>query len=259
LKRPNKEMRIKRFFSILLLETFVIPAYPFAKKIEEYKTENELLKAEFVAYLTRDSAQKVIEFYKEELKEEFNIFSEEKSQVIFLGKSGRPARISVSCYDNPEHKSTIVRIIYDLWLQKNPFGQFSKEEVQGKDVFWLRRYPRSIRTMYNDTSGGGFILTYEVEEKCLKCVVDYYRTELLSWGWDLINEISRQPESSLKRLLEMVPSLRQDLGEAAEPLLKQEEALSVTYLLFFEKEKSRCILIINQLQGWVRATVQYIP
>lgn len=139
-------------------------------------------------------------------------------------------------------------------------GPAGKVEVAGKDVFWLRRYPKSIRTAYDDTPGGGFILTYEIEEKCLNCVIDYYRTELPSWSWSLIDETSQQPDLAIKRLLENVPGLREDLGEdVAQQAIKEEQARSATYMLSFKKEKSRCIILINQMQGWVSVTAQYIP
>jgi len=255
-----------QLFSALLMAAFVVPDYPNAKKIFESQPTVNGMRMKLTAYNTADSPQQVVDFYKNALQDEFKVLMEyqEPKAVYFVDKEGHA--LNLVCLNNPFDNSTSIQLSYNLDpsvaldLAKGEPEEKKQAEIEkdvpGEDVFWLRRYPGSIRTVHLQ-EGNSVTVVYTANTDCLKCLLDYYRQELSIWGWRLLREEKTRFNPD-KRLPEgLSKDIAKKLDEGLKNVSLDKELLQDNYLLLFEKEKGRCAIIINLAGNRARALIQY--
>ncbi|MCM8779532.1 MAG: hypothetical protein NC914_00025 [Candidatus Omnitrophica bacterium] len=254
---------LARLPHILLLAAFFLPDYPSAKKLIESQPNIDGRRYKSVMYSTTDSAAKVIDFYKENLKDDFAILYEkmdkEQGGVLFADKTKEGIYLNLFCVYSPVQNSTIIQVSYNL----DPFLPASdadaETEVAGKDIPWVKRYPGSIRISFYEDEAGNYRVVYRASTDCLKCVIDHYRQELMSWGWQYkgerkttirpaasVNNLSTQTREKLKEMMPDLSIIEKEPSQAQE-----------VNLLFFNKEDVNLTAAINQQDKYVYTTIFY--
>jgi len=243
-------------FGILLAAIFIMPDYPNANKVFEHESVINGIRIKLAAYKTQDSIPKVVAFYKDALRYEFEIKegNEQQNIIIFRDKEGKS--VNLSCSRNSVDNYTTIQLAYTL--NAVSAANTEGEDVPGDEVFWLRRYPDSIRTMYMKT-GDGFTAVYEAKTNCLQCLVDFYRKELTGWGWRLVHERKTgfKPHKGNEQGLSKDDAAK--LGKYEEAIAKNKELMQDNYLLAFEKVSERCEVVVSLVGSKARAVVQYAP
>lgn len=98
----------------------------------------------------------------------------------------------------------LVRMSYSLegtdkWSRLEP--GVSNADMPGEDIPWLKRYPESIRMNSLNDENGLIQISYMITDyTCLECVLDFYRQQLGSKGWELITTYQATKEELLKDL-----------------------------------------------------------
>ncbi|MDD5044360.1 MAG: hypothetical protein PHU91_00730 [Candidatus Omnitrophica bacterium] len=280
----------KKFATILLLAAFFVPQYPNAQKIDEKNTNINGVRLVTLFFTTPDAIEQVIDYYKEALKNEFELivngppsqgasqaglggaFNEwyqglaakapEFNMLYFVKKDDQTIGLNLVCSKNSLYNQTMIQISFNLdpYQPRIPSGSLEGGDVAGKDPYWLRRYPDSKRVSYIEYTGGGFAATYEVKTDCLKCVVDYYRQEISGWGWTLLKEQKQNPDWANKNFQGLSDDLANKLKGYAQQVAKTKELNPETYFLEFKKEdEGRCMVVITFMDNRARTLIRYLP
>jgi hypothetical protein len=115
-------------------------------------------------------------------------------------------------------------------------------------------------------SDGSFAVGYLSDTDCLNCVIDYYRSELTSWGWSLVQEgqDTSRPEAAISKTTKNMPKeMAQSLKEYSEALSDSPELKMEYYFLRFRKQdQGSCTVMISRndlTRQKVAAVIQYRP
>lgn len=180
----------RRFITLFLAAAFVIPAYPHSEKKKEIERFNNGANVKTVYYTTKDSADKILDYYKEQLSNAGWDLAPINVPGVIVFYKGRET-VSVFSKDIFNRGTTDIYVAHSL-VSEVAAAEIQKALVQdydmpGKDLPFVPRYPGAIRRSYAETPSKQTIV-YQSKQGCFDCVLNFYRSEMVAKGWRLINE-----------------------------------------------------------------------
>lgn len=249
----NKLQLKRSIINFLAMAAFILPQYPQAEKVSEQKMRVEGANFIMAVYKTPDPIEKVIDFYKGALGEDFE-FRQSAFTVIFTNTKDEIG-INLTCNRNPFDNTTVFQAFYNSdspnSLKK---AGAPAEEIVPKDIYWLRPYPGSQSLSYLDKQDG-FRVTYNSNTNCEQCIADYYRREFLTWGWELIKEGKKDFSAPQKAPEGISQDLQKRINEQIALAPKERMTISY-YLMMFTRGNERCAITVtlaaaNQIQTMI--------
>ena len=127
------------------------------------------------------------------------------------------------------------------------------KDVSGRDFPWLNRYSGAIRTMDMEWERGKTLM-YVNKQADFNLVVDFYRRQLVSSGWQLQGENVLSGEN----ILDMYEHLPDNIKSEMQGLQRDNINIEKQATLLFTKAKNLAMLSVALVNGQVATTVNYI-
>jgi len=227
------------------MAAFLLPQYPQAEKVSEQKMRIEGMRFILAVYKTNDSPERVIDFYKKALAEDFE-FSGNSNSALFTNKEG--LSVNLSCAANPFDKTTMIQAYYNLdSLDSLENTGLPAQDVMAKELYGVRPYPNSTQVSSFETDIG-FRVVYQSKTDCQDCLIDYYRKEFSTWGWDLVKD-GKQGLSMPQELSADIPQASRQILQKYIDAVPREQRKINYYLMMFEKGDERCTVTVNSSAG----------
>jgi hypothetical protein len=240
------------FTSHLLAEPF--PVHPKIVKIEEKNILLNGIDVKMYRYESALSASETFTFYHDNLiARGWNADFESQDQDPYLMSfsSPKPERINLNIYFRDGEPGCGVVVTQYLGDMQPPSQD---KDVPGRDLPWFSRYSGGVRYMDMEWERGKNIV-YVNKQADFDLIVDFYRGQLISSGWELKRDKVLTPQNTLDKSPFLPDNMKKEAqipGEEVNPQAEKQASL------LFLKGHQLLLLAVTQTKGDVATTVNYI-
>jgi hypothetical protein len=185
-----------QFLFIFPSEAKLLPTHIKMVKVSQQNLLYNGIEITLTQYESKIAPLEIYNFYHDNLiTQGWKIDFQSNNQLPYLLVFSNPQRetVSLDIYPTEEEKKCLIV----LTETKGTTGPPQEDkDAKGNDLTWLSRYPNSVRQTDMEWNNGKK-LVYITKASNIDLVVDFYRQQLVSTGWNLKSENRSKPQNKL--------------------------------------------------------------